>query len=93
MDALGDIPDGSLDFVYIDGDHNFRHVAEDIFEWSKMVRSGGVVSGHDYWNTPPFARNTICQVKAVVDAYVKLFEIDLQVIKGDKFPSWLWIKK
>lgn len=93
MDALVDIPDKSLDFVYIDGDHNFRHTAEDIFEWSKKVRRGGIVAGHDYWNTPPFARNIVCQVKAVVDAYVKLFEIkDLQILKGDKYPSWLYRK-
>jgi hypothetical protein len=93
MDALDDIPDSSLDFVYIDGDHNFRHVAEDIFEWSKKVRMGGIVSGHDYWNTPPFAKNVICQVKAVVDAYVKLYEIkNLIILEGEKYPTWLWEK-
>jgi len=94
MDALADVPNKSLDFVYIDGDHNFRHTAEDIFEWSKKVRSGGIVAGHDYWNTPYFARNVVCQVKAVVDAYVNLFEIkDLQILKGDKYPSWLYTKR
>lgn len=94
MDALEDFADESLDFVYIDGDHNFRHTAEDIFEWAKKVRVGGVVSGHDYFNTRPDARNIVCQVRAVVDAYVKLFEIkNLQILDGDKHPSWLWKKE
>jgi hypothetical protein len=51
------------------------------------------VSGHDYWNTPPFAKNVICQVKAVVDAYVKLYEIkNLIILEGEKYPTWLWEK-
>lgn len=93
MDALNDFEDGSLDFVYIDGDHNFRRVAEDVYEWSKKVRVGGVVAGHDYYNTAYFAQNMICNVKAVVDAYIGLFEIkNLQILTGDLTPTWLWQK-
>jgi len=100
MEALDDFRDGSLDFVYIDGDHNFRHAAEDIFEWSKKVRAGGVVSGHDYWNTNYYARNLVCNVGVIVDAYTKAFIItNWYIYKPDnsrdpndlKF-SWLWKK-
>ena len=35
MEAIEDFSDGSLDFVYIDGDHSFRHIAADICEWEK----------------------------------------------------------
>jgi len=94
MDALVDISDKSLDFVYIDGNHNFRHIAEDIFEWTKKVRLGGVVSGHDYFNTISSARNIVCNVKTVVGAYTKVFDIkNLQILAGDKYPSWLFIKE
>jgi predicted O-methyltransferase YrrM len=50
MDAVKKIPDGSLDFVFIDGNHDYSYVLEDIREWSKKVKSGGIVSGHDYYN-------------------------------------------
>jgi len=103
MDALEDFKNSSLDFVYIDGDHNFRHTASDIYEWSKKVRIGGVVSGHDYFNTLPTSSNVVCHVKSVVDAYVKMFEIDNFYLYGgietakhgdpDKYFSWLWIKE
>ena len=53
MEAVKDFADNSLDFVYIDGDHRYRFVIEDIREWSKKVRSGGVISGHDYACTDP----------------------------------------
>ena len=101
MDALELIPDKSLDFVYIDGNHKFKYIAEDLVEWSKKVRIGGVVSGHDYYNTPGHATNTICNVGAVVDAYVKAFDIDNWYIFkpdvpkdriNDKVYSWIWIK-
>jgi SAM-dependent methyltransferase len=46
--ALEDFADGSLDFVYIDGNHDFQHCTNDIAEWSKKVRPGGIIAGHDY---------------------------------------------
>ena len=48
MDAIKDFDDESLDFVYIDANHNFKYILEDITEWSKKVRKGGIVAGHDY---------------------------------------------
>lgn len=51
MDAVKNFEDGSLDFVYIDGNHEYRFVKEDIEEWAKKVRKGGVVAGDDYYMT------------------------------------------
>ncbi len=102
MDALADIPDGSLDFVYIDGDHKFRYIAEDLVEWSRKVRKGGIVSGHDYYRTPTTSLNVICHVKPVVDAFVEITGIDNFYLVGgkdktrkiyDKYSSWFWLKK
>jgi len=66
MDAVGDFEDGSLDFVYIDGAHDFKNVAMDICEWSKKVKKGGIVYGHDYKRRH---KRWIVDVKDVVDAY------------------------
>ena len=102
--AVQDFKDESLDFAYIDGDHSFKYIAEDICEWEKKVRKGGVVSGHDYFNTDPAASNVICHVKAVVDAYTKVFDINNWYVFGvldpikepnrkERFLSWMWFKK
>jgi predicted O-methyltransferase YrrM len=48
MEAARDVADGSLDFVYIDAAHDFDHVMEDLITWSRKVKPGGIVSGHDY---------------------------------------------
>jgi hypothetical protein len=40
--------DNSLDFVYIDANHTYDAVKEDIKNWYPKVKSGGLVMGHDY---------------------------------------------
>lgn len=48
MEALQDFPDNFLDFVFIDGNHSYSYVLEDITEWTKKVKPGGIIAGHDY---------------------------------------------
>lgn len=99
MDALADFADESLDYVYLDGDHSFMPVAEDIFHWEKKVRKGGVVSGHDYDLTRVGATNTVIHVKPIVDAYCQIFGRKLYTFgktndsKNNMYPSWMWIKE
>lgn len=55
--------DESLDFVYIDANHAYEFVKQDIQLWFPKVKKGGLVMGHDYlkidWSIPPFADNGI----------------------------------
>lgn len=51
VDAAKDVPDESLDFVYIDANHEYSHVKEDIEAWTPKVRRGGIVAGDDYYMT------------------------------------------
>jgi predicted O-methyltransferase YrrM len=86
MDALENISDGSLDFVYIDGLHDFENVMLDIIHWSHKVRSGGIVSGHDYcWGYQG-------GVVPAVDAYTRGKGILNWHITREKEPSWFWAK-
>jgi predicted O-methyltransferase YrrM len=90
-DALNDFPDESLDFVYIDAIHDYENVRFDVTEWSKKVRIGGIVSGHDYCNVShPLYEFGVIQA---VDEYVKANNQDLVVIGGEQFPTWFWMKR
>lgn len=40
--------DESLDFIFIDADHSYESVKEDIVAWYPKLKPGGVLSGHDY---------------------------------------------
>ena len=75
MDAVGDVADESLDFVFIDADHKYTSVCDDIREWSKKVRIGGIVSGHDYYIT----RGQNMGVINAVDEYVAEHGYTLQL--------------
>jgi len=48
MSALSDVEDESLDFVFIDANHQFVNVYNDIVGWGRKVRPGGWISGHDF---------------------------------------------
>lgn len=88
MEAVDQFEDGSLDFVYIDGNHSFRYIAEDLCEWSKKVRSGGIISGHDYTvNKKPPRDPDVIQVKYVLHAFVDAFGIESFFVLGSNHPK------
>lgn len=39
---------GSLDSVFIDGNHSYRAVMEDLDAWWPKVKIGGIMGGHDF---------------------------------------------
>lgn len=54
--------DNSLDFVYIDANHAYDYVVQDINLWYPKVKIGGYLCGHDYidldwFNDPNFDTN------------------------------------
>jgi hypothetical protein len=48
LNASEKIENGFLDIVFIDAEHTYKGVKEDISLWENKVRSGGIISGHDY---------------------------------------------
>ncbi len=100
LDALDMFEDESLDFVYIDANHDFPNFINDLHNWSKKVRPGGIVSGHDY---AVFSYKKHNHVKRALDAYARCYRMiplfivgSLEVKEGeirDKYRSWFWVKQ
>ena len=87
--AADGVPDGSLDFVYIDGNHAKSYVLADLHAWAKKVRSGGIVAGHDY---EVRKRHDHLQVTDAVDEYTRQQGIrTFYVLMNDKTPSFFWV--
>lgn len=80
-EAAQAIPDASLDFVFIDADHSYEGCKRDIELWSRKVKPGGLLSGHDYANKDfeDFG------VTRAVDEYVAAHRLKLEL--GDNF-TW-----
>jgi len=39
--------DGSVDICFLDADHRFSKVSQDIMAWMPKVKAGGILCGHD----------------------------------------------
>ena len=99
LDALKLFEDNSLDFVYIDANHDFPNFTNDLHQWLKKVKPGGIMSGHDY---APFSYRKHNHVMRALDAYARCYRMIPLFIVGadeykegttrDKFRSWFWCK-
>lgn len=90
VDAVAHFEDESIDFVYIDGDHTYRAVVQDLAIWWPKLKKGGIMSGDDYIKSItgkgyPFG------VIPAVNEFVQDNNLELSVTKGAN-PSW-WFTK
>lgn len=46
--ASSEFPDEFFDFVYIDGDHAYESVKQDLLLWTRKIKKTGILAGHDY---------------------------------------------
>lgn len=76
------IPDNSLDFVFIDGDHSYAAVLQDVANYYDKVRSGGIISGDDY---------IFAEVGKAVDEFFG--QKGLQVNQDETQKRFWWIEK
>lgn len=83
--ATGDIEDGSLDFLYIDGNHQYEFVKKDIELYYPKVKKGGVIGGDDYTSSPETEREKFGVFKAVNEFFKKkkinFYDTDWWVVK------------
>lgn len=92
MEAVADFQENSLDFVYIDGNHDFEYVVSDIIHWSKIVKPGGIVAGHDYRAEEKDQRIPFHVIQAV-NAYSDAYHIrPVFLTRKDRCASWFWVK-
>lgn len=101
MRAVRQFKDESLDFVYIDANHEMPWVMEDIVHWSDKVRPGGIVAGHDYIEFKN--KKYTCHVKQATHLYTHAMKISPWFLLGtkakiagqtrDNCRSWFWVKE
>lgn len=104
VDASKLFEDGYLDLVYIDANHSYASVLEDIEAWSPKVREGGIVAGHDYVRRKSKSRDGyVCQVVEATNDWTKKHGIEPWFVLGSKdvraedergqVRSWMWVKR
>jgi hypothetical protein len=71
--------DRFFDVVYIDGDHSYENVKNDLAIWWNKVKIGGFLTGHDYANGYLINNKMISTIGVVnaVDEFVKNNNLDI----------------
>jgi hypothetical protein len=91
LEAAAQVPDATLDFVYIDARHDYASVKDDLEAWFPKVRSGGIISGHDYADGR-FAQGEF-GVKRAVDEFFAARRLTVHATGGrppvEMFASWM----
>lgn len=105
VEAAQDVPDGSLDFVYIDAAHDYENVKKDIEAWAPKVRVGGIIAGDDFYQgksggmgvmqaVTEYCNNLYANGKLREHHYnlrLTLWDDD-NPIRDDRQPNWYFVK-
>lgn len=81
-DALASLQDGELDWIYIDGDHSYEAVRDDLALSFEKVRSGGFISGDDYLIVDNWWKDNVVRA---VNEFVATHPVDLIMDEGSQF--------
>lgn len=82
MDVAKQFAPESLDFVYLDANHEFVHVVNDIAVWESKVKVGGIIAGHDYIRRR--TNNFLMHVPMAVHGFVESYSIKPLFVLGRK---------
>lgn len=63
------LPNDSLDFVWLDGNHEQAHVGHELALLMPKLASGGIIAGHDVWG--------VCDLRACFLRYPGAIALDL----------------
>jgi hypothetical protein len=85
-EAAGRFEPGQLDFVYIDAQHHYEAVKEDIELWYPKLARGGILAGHDYLDGS--RPNGEFGVKRAVDEFAKKLSKKVYASREPDYPSW-----
>ena len=81
------VPNNDIDFVYIDANHQYEYVKQDIEVWYPKIKYGGIIGGHDYvFNSS----HGSLDVKKAVDEFAINNNKDIYFIPNSS--SWYIIK-
>lgn len=96
VEAAKKVEDASLDFVYIDGAHDYENAKADIEAWAPKVRVGGIIAGDDFYDFPSGKGGVMRAATEYTSHYhfnLKLTDWDIDnPIRDDRQPSFWFVK-
>lgn len=86
-EVIDQIPDNSLDFAYIDGDHTLRGITIDLIRVLPKIKDGGLLGGDDFDTTPwrhgiAFEPSLVCPLSIYL---AEAFNLPIAALPFDQF--------
>jgi hypothetical protein len=88
VDAAELFENGSLDAVFVDGNHEYKPVLADIDAYLPKIKKGGIMFGHDLHDLPSrFDRHELLSVAGVNNAVVNWRRSNGEITRADVHPG------
>lgn len=89
--AADDFADESLDWIYIDGNHTYEYVRQDLETYLPKLKPDGLILGHDY------ARNSLARkygfgVVEAVNEFCQTHPVEFLFLTFEPFPTFVLAK-
>lgn len=84
--ACKKFPVNYFDWIYIDADHTYKAISNDLHNWWPLIKNSGYMCGHDYFT------DYWVDVEKAVNKFLQNKKINLYALTLSKYPSWC-IKK
>jgi hypothetical protein len=81
QEVLKKFEDGYFDWIYIDGNHFYEYVKQDLELSYQKVKKGGFITGDDYH----WSKNNELPVKKAVDEFIMGGKVTKIAIENDQF--------
>ncbi len=81
--------DGYFDWIYIDADHTYEAVLDDIKNWLPKLKKGGIISGHDFDPDPSDSNYSLYGVEKAVKEF---FGDNFKLTNESNYKSWYVLK-
>ena len=88
VDAATMFKDNSLDLVFIDADHKYESIKDDINAWLPKIKKGGIICGHDYGGADNGGLGMFPGVKQAVD---EIFGTRVNAVPVTRVKVW-WVQ-
>jgi predicted O-methyltransferase YrrM len=90
LDASFLFMDNSIDFCYIDAQHDYFSAMEDMITWWKKVKPGGILAGHDYESKEEVKQLYVIQI--AVNEFARKMGIHVFTTGESSVRSWYLFK-
>lgn len=87
LDAAKQFADGSLTAVYLDGNHSYHAVSDDLRAWSRVVGPQGHILGHDHVESDQGRKWGFGVVRAVAD-FCEIYGWRIAALDQEEFQSF-----